>query len=110
MHVICELLYIVYRQQWIIKKFLTQFFLGRLWQRFLNPSAPPLPIPASLEVPSVAAEGASLGASGFGSLDVPGVSAFGGLAVEFLINPITGDSGADRVVVSGLLFIQLRKS
>jgi len=51
-----------------------------------------------------------LGASGFGSFDVPGVSTFGKLAIEFSINPITGDSGADRVVVSGSLCIQLRKS
>ena len=69
-----------------------------------------LPIAAALEVPPVAPEGLSLGASGFGSFDVPGVSTFGKLAIEFSINPITGDSGADRVVVSGSLCIQLRKS
>jgi hypothetical protein len=60
----------------------------------LDPSALPLLVPTSLEVPSVAA-GVSLGASGFGSFDVPGMSVFGMLAVEFSINPITGDSGAD---------------
>jgi hypothetical protein len=58
----------------------------------------------------VAVEGVCLGASGFGSFDVPGMSIFTGLAVVFLINPITGESGDDRVVVSGLLSIQLRKS
>ena len=73
----------------------------------LDPSAPLLPAPPEA-LP--AAAGVCSGALRFGSLDVPGVSAFGGLAVEFLINLITGDSGADRVVVSGSLCIQLRKS
>jgi len=72
-------------------------------------SALPLLIPATLEVPSVATE-VILGASGFGSFDVPGMSELGKLTVEFSINPITGDSGADRVVVSGSVCIQLRKS
>ena len=60
----------------------------------LDPSAPLLPVPLALEVPSAAA-GVCLGASGFGLFDVPTVSAFGKLALEFSINPITGDSGAD---------------
>ena len=75
----------------------------------LDPSALLLLIPAALEVPSVAA-GVILGASGFGSLDVPGMSELGKLLVEFSINPITGDSGADRVVVSEPLCTQLWKS
>ena len=33
LHVICELLHIVYRQQRIIKELFTQFLLGRLWHR-----------------------------------------------------------------------------
>jgi len=75
----------------------------------LDPSAIPLLVPAALEVPSVAA-GVILGASGFGLFDVPGVSVLGKLTVEFSINPITGDSGVDRVVVSEPLYTQLRKS
>ena len=72
-------------------------------------SALPLLIPATLEVPSVATE-VILGASGFGSFDVPGMSVFGKLAVEFSINPTTGDTGTDRVDVSGSFCTQLRKS
>ena len=75
----------------------------------LDPSALPLLLPAALEVPAIAA-GVILGASGFGSFDVPGVSVLGKLTVEFSINPITGDSGADRVVVSEPLCTQLQKS
>ena len=75
-----------------------------------DPSAPPLPVPSAFEVLLVAAEGVSLGAFGFGSFDVPGMFAFGELAVEFSINPFTGDSGVDRVVAAGSLSIQLRKS
>ena len=66
----------------------------------LDPSVLPLLVPAALVIPSVAA-GVSLGASGFGSFDVPGMSVFGKLAVEFSINPTTGDTGTDRVDVSG---------
>jgi len=33
LHGICELLYIVYRQQWIIKELVSQLLLGRLWHR-----------------------------------------------------------------------------
>ena len=77
---------------------------------FFGPSAPPLLTPVAFEVPSVAAKGVGNGTSRFGSFDVPGVSAFTGLAVELSINPITGDSGADRVAVSEPLSIQLRKS
>ena len=40
----------------------------------------------------------------------PTVSAFGKPPDGFLINPITGDSGADRLVPSELLCTQLRKS
>ena len=43
---------------------------------FFDPSAPPLPIPSAFEVPSVHAEGVSLGASGFDSFDVPGFGSF----------------------------------
>ena len=76
----------------------------------LDPSALPLLVPAAPEVPSVAG-GVILGDSGFGSFDVLSVSVFGKLAVEFSINPITGDSGVDRVVVSDeSLCIQIRKS
>ena len=42
-------------------------------------------------------------ASGFGSFDVPGISAFDKLAVELSIDSITDDSGADRLVASGPL-------
>jgi len=75
----------------------------------LDPSALLLLIPAALEVPSVTA-GVILGALGFGSFDVPGMSELGKLTIEFSINPITGDSGAVRVVVSEPLCTQLRKS
>ena len=54
---------------------------GRDWKGttriagFLDHSAPPLPIPAAVEVSSIAAEGVSLDASGFGSFVVPDVPA-----------------------------------
>ena len=75
----------------------------------LDPSAIPLLVPAALEVPSVTA-GVISGTSGFVSFDVLSVSVLGKLTVEFSINPITGDSGADQVVVSESLCTQLRKS
>ena len=75
----------------------------------LDPWAPLLPAPSALEAPWAAA-GVRSGAWGFGSFDIPAVSAFGKLADGFLINPITGDSGADRLVPSELLCTQLRKS
>jgi len=75
----------------------------------LDPWAPLLPAPSALEAPSAAA-GVHSGAWGFGSFDIPAVSAFGKLADGFSINPITGDSGADRLVPSELLDTQLWKS
>ena len=51
-----------------------------------------------------------MGALGFGSLDFSAVSAFGKLAAGVSINPITGDSGADRLIPSEPLDTQLRKS
>ena len=75
----------------------------------LDPWAPLLPAPSAMEAPSAAA-GVRSGAWGFGSFDISAVSAFGKLADGFSINPITGDSGADRLVPSELLCTQLRKS
>ena len=77
---------------------------------FLDLSALSLLSPAALEVPWAVAEGVDAGTSRGGSLDVPGMSTLGEGVVEFLINPITGESGVDRVLASGLLSIQLRKS
>ena len=74
-----------------------------------DPSAPLLPDPLALEAPS-AAVGVCSGASGFGSLDFSAVFTFGKMAAGVSINPITGDSGADRLVPSELLDTQLRKS
>ena len=102
----------------IIYELLTQFLLGRLRHRLegyysnsriSRSFSSTIVSSTALEVPSVVV-GVSLGASGFGSFDVPGMSVFGKLAVEFSINPITGDSGVDRVVVSESLCIQLWKS
>ena len=64
-----------------------------------DPSAPLLPGPAALEVSSAAA-GVCSKTSGFGLSDV---STLGILTVGFSINPIIGDSGADRLVPSELL-------
>ena len=75
----------------------------------LDPSAPLLPDPPALEAPSAAA-GVRSGASGFGSLDFSAVSTFGKLVAGVSINPIIGDSGADRLVPSEPLDNQLRKS
>jgi len=75
----------------------------------LDPSPPLLLVPPALEVP-LAAAGVCSGASGFGSFDILAVSASDILAVEFSINPITSDSGANQVVVSGPLCTQLLKS
>ena len=75
----------------------------------LDPSAPLLPDPPALEAPSPAT-GVCLDPSEFGSLDFSAVSEFGKLAAGVSINPITGDSGADRLVPSEPLDIQLRKS
>ena len=77
---------------------------------FFDPSALLPPHPAALEVPSPAADGVDMGTSRVGSFDVPEISTLGERVVEFSINPIIGDSGVDRVLVSGLFFIQLRKS
>jgi len=57
------------------------------------------------EVPSPAAAGVDAGTSRGGSLD--GMSTLGEGVVEFSIKPITGESGVDRVLASGLLSIQL---
>ena len=77
---------------------------------FFDPSALSPPHPPALEVPSPAAEGVDAGTSRVGSFDVPEISTLGERVVEFSINPIIGDSGVDRVLVSGLFSIQLRKS
>ena len=77
---------------------------------FFDPSTLSLPHPAAFEVPSPAAAGVDAGTSRGGSLDVPGMSTLGEGVVDFSINPITGESGVDRVLASGLLSIQLRKS
>ena len=71
-----------------------------------DPSALLLPDPPALEAPSAAAGVCS----GFGLLDFSAVSALGKLAARVSINPITGDSGADSLVPSEPLDIQLRKS
>ena len=71
-----------------------------------DPSASLLPDPPALEAPSAAAGVCS----GLGSLDFSAVSTFGKLAAGVSINPITGDSGADRLVPSEPLDTQLRKS
>ena len=77
---------------------------------FFNPSALSPPHPPALEVPSPAIEGVDAGTSRVGSFDVPEISTLGERVVEFSINPIIGDSGVDRVLVSRLFSIQLRKS
>jgi len=77
---------------------------------FFDPSALSLPHPAMFGVPSPAVEGVDAGTSRGGSFDVPGMSTLVERVVEFLINPITGESGVDRVLASGLLSIQLWKS
>ena len=73
-----------------------------------DPSAPQLPDPPALEAPSVAAGVSDV--SGLGSLGFSAVSILGQLAVGFSINPITGESGADRLASSEPLDTQLRKS
>ena len=77
---------------------------------FFDPSALSPPHPPALEVPSLAAEGVDAGTSRVSSFDVPEISTLGERVVEFSINPIIGDSGVDRVLVSGLFSIQLQKS
>ena len=64
-----------------------------------DPPAPLLPNPPALEALSPTA-GVCSGPSGSGSLDFLAVSAFGKLATEVSINPIIGDSRADRPVPS----------
>ena len=63
---------------------------------------------SALEAPSAAAGVSDV--SGLGSLGFSAVSALGKLAVGFSINPITGESGADRLVSSEPLDTQFRKS
>ena len=73
-----------------------------------DPSTPQLPDPPALEAPSAAAGVSDV--SGLGSLSFSAVSALGKLVVGVSINPITGESGADRLVSSEPLDTQLRKS
>ena len=73
-----------------------------------DPSAPLLPDPPALETPSAAAGVSDV--SGLGSLGFSAVSAVGKLAAGVSINPITRESGADRLVPSEPLDTQLRKS
>jgi len=74
-----------------------------------DPSSPLLPDPPALEAPSAAA-GVCSDASGFGSLDFSAVFTFGKMAAGASINPIIGDSGADRLVPFEPLDTQLQKS
>ena len=73
-----------------------------------DPSAPLLPDPSALEAPSTATGVSDV--SGPGSLGFSAVSALGKLAAGVSINPIIGESGADRLVPSETLDIELRKS
>ena len=70
---------------------------------FFYPLASLPSIPVAVAVSPVAAGKVSLVVSGFDSFDVPDVPASSQTAAEFSINPIIGDSGADRVVASGSL-------
>ena len=63
-----------------------------------GPFDPLLPDPPALEAPSAAAGASDV--SGLGSFGFSAMSALGQLAVGFSINPITGESGADRLVSS----------
>ena len=72
---------------------------------FFDPLALSLPDPAAFELLSTAVAGVDTGTSGVGSFDASGMPAFGGKVAEFSINPIIGESGVDRVLVSGLLLI-----
>ena len=74
-----------------------------------DPSAPLLPDPLALDAP-LAVAGAWSGALGLGSLGFSAVSTLGKLAAGVLINPITGDSRADRLVPYEPLDTQLRMS
>ena len=73
-----------------------------------DPSAPLLPDPPALEAPSAAAGVSDI--LGLGSLGSSIVFALGKPAAGLSINPITGESGADRLVHSEPLDTQLRKS
>ena len=73
-----------------------------------DPSAPLLPDPVALETPSAAAGVSDV--PRLGSLGFSAVFALGKLAVGVSINPITGESGADRLVSSEPLDTQFRKS
>ena len=73
-----------------------------------DPSAPLLPDPPALEATSAAAGVSDV--SGLGSLGFLAVSALGKLAAGFSINPITVESGADRLVSFELLDTQFWKS
>jgi len=72
---------------------------------FFDLSTLSLPDPAAFELLPTAAEGVDAGTSGVGSFDASGMPAFGERVAEFSINPIIGESGVDRVLVSGLLSI-----
>ena len=70
-------------------------------------------VPLLLDPPALEALSAATGVSdvsGLGSLGFSAVSALRKLAVGVSINPITGESGADRLVSSEPLDTQLRKS
>ena len=74
-------------------------------------SPPPDPAKATVSPPLVAIDGEVFFASGVDSFGVPEVPvSWHAIASEFSINPIIGDSGADRVAESGSLCTQLRKS
>ena len=72
---------------------------------FFDLSALSLPDPAVFELIPTAAEGVDAGSLGVGSFDTSGMPVFGERVAEFSINPIIGESGVDRVLVSGLLLI-----
>ena len=73
-----------------------------------DPSASLLPDPPALEALSAAAGVSDF--LGLGALGLSAVSTLGKLAAGVSINPIIGESGADRLVPSEPLDTQLRKS
>ena len=79
-------------------------------QRAPYPILPGQIVASTERVPSPAGGGVDTGTSRGGSFDSSGMSTLGDRVVEFSINPITGESGVDRVLVSGLPSTQLWKS